>query len=68
MRLAKEAKVPRENRRAARARTAELAARRPVERSPAEPGVSDAECPLEFTTAVYPLATPLANPRRPPLW
>ena len=53
--------MPRENRRLARSRTAELLARCSRERFPAESGVSDEECPLGFTTAVYPLTTPVAN-------
>ena len=61
MRLASEAKVPRENRRLARARTAELLARCFRERSPPDSGLSDEECPLEFTPAVYRVTTPLAN-------
>ena len=64
MRLAKEAKVPRENRRLARARTAELLARGSRELSPADSGLPDEECPLEFTPAVYRLTIPLANARR----
>ena len=63
MRLANEAKVPREeNRRAGRGFAEEPAACCSGERSPAESGVSDEECPFEFTTAVYLLTTPLANP------